>query len=146
MAPSREMSVQIMVRTPRACIWSKKVSQVFWLVSSQPLMATLPSFRSAPTAILSPYWATAWAVKSGSVTAAVPKITRLAPASRYRRTVSILRMPPPTSTKRPVWAAIRSMVGRLVVWPVLAPSRSTRWRWVAPAASNCATVCRGSAS
>ena len=74
--------MQITVRTPRACIRSKNVSQLSWLVSSQPLMATLPSFRSAPTAIFSPYWATAWAVNAGSVTAAVPKITRLAPASR----------------------------------------------------------------
>lgn len=44
----------------------------------------------------------------------------------------MVRMPPPTSINKLVWAAMRWMTGRLVVRPVLAPSRSTRWRWVGP--------------
>ena len=54
MAPSREMSVQMTVPAPMAWNRSQKASSVQSLVSSQPLMAILPSRTSAPRAMAGP--------------------------------------------------------------------------------------------
>ena len=105
---------------------TQKASKVQADCSVQPRMATQPSRMSTPTAIFSPNWATAASRNAGSVTAAVPKITRLRPMSRYRRITSRDRMPPPTWARRPVARTMRAMVSRFGVSPDLAPSRSTR--------------------
>ena len=44
--------------------------------------------------------------------AAVPRMTRAAPASRYLRTVSSERIPPPISTRSDVSLAIFAAVGK----------------------------------
>ena len=125
MAPSREMSVQMTVRTPRASMRRRKSSAVMPESSRQPLMATLPSRRSAPTAIFSPYFCTASARRASSLTAAVPSMTRPTPDEKARSMLAMSRNPPPHSTKRPVSVTMRSIMPRFGVPPSRAPSRST---------------------
>ncbi len=144
MAPSREISVQMTVRTPRASMRRRKSSAVRPESSRQPLMATLPSRRSAPTAIFSPYFCTAPASRRSSLTAAVPRMTRPTPAAKARSMASMSRSPPPHSTKRPVSAVMRSIMPRLGVPPSRAPSRSTVCICAAPLALKSLATATGS--
>ena len=103
-----------------------------------------PSFRSTPTAAWLPKRSRARSKNLGSVTAAVPRITRDTPASRYFWMVSRLRMPPPISTFKSVFLQIAAITGKLGVVPSLAPSRSTVWSHLAPAAWKSAAWAAGS--
>ena len=123
MAPSREMSVQMMVCTPRACIRSKKTCQVSWLSLQPALDGDLAVLQVRPHGDLgSPYSAHGLGgevrVGDGGGAENDPARARVQIAARPS---PCSRMPPPTSTNRPVWAAMRWMVGRLVVWPRLGP-------------------------
>ena len=97
MAPSLDISVQITVLMPICSIFPKKTSVLRPLVSFHPLTATKPSRMSAETAILSGQRRTRDLSSASSVTAAVPRMTRETPASRYFSAISALRMPPPIS-------------------------------------------------
>jgi hypothetical protein len=128
--PGREIAVV----TPRPGRLFKKSSAGMSVSVRQPWMAIQPPFASTPAAILPGYLAARASINSGFSTAIVPRITREAPASKYRWTLSPSRAPPPTSMKRPVSRAMAARAGRLTCAPSFAPSRSTTCRWVAPAA------------
>ena len=144
MAPSFEMSVTMAVFTPISRSSSRKSNMSTSRTSSQPLTATLPSFASTPTAILSPHFARASFRNSLSVTALVPRITLDTPASRYFSMVSKLLIPPPISTLSPVSCAMDFTTSKFGVVPSLAPSRSTRCSHLPPIASMSLAVARGS--
>ena len=84
------------------------------------------------------------AVKSKSFTAMVPKMQRPTPRSRYRRTRSSVRMPPPTSMVSPPCFAMAAMLSKLARVPFRAPSKSTTWRYRAPAEMNSRAWAQGS--
>ena len=80
------------------------------------------------------------------LTAAVPKITRAAPASSHRVTASRLRTPPPTSTGIRTAAMSRWITATLTGAPENAPSRSITCSHAAPAVCQRRAASTGSPS
>ena len=78
------------------------------VVCVQPAVETKPPRVSMLTTVRSPSSATTSSRKSTSVNAAVPRMTRAAPALTASRTASIERRPPPVCTGTPSSPAIRS--------------------------------------
>ena len=114
-----------------------------------PSTATTPLRTSIATITRSPSSATYWSSVFSPEKAAVPMITRAAPASRSCSASRGDRMPPAacTCTGRPPPAAVttrRMTSGRTL--PLRAALRSTRWRSRAPAATTRSTRPSGSAS
>ena len=110
-------------------------SNMSWTVSSaascHPLTAMRPPLVSIESTILSGNSSAISASQSGSLTAFVPTMTRSIPAHTRSSTVSLDLIPPPISTGTPHSSAILLKTGRLPSFPK-APSRSTRWRYLAP--------------
>ena len=135
----------MMVLTPTASIRFARSSAPVPVVSTQPFTATLPSFASIPTAILSPNACTSSATKRSLSAARVPITTRLTPKPSARSTAARVRRPPPSSTFIPI-AAIACTSARFCGSPAKAPSRSTTWTHALPAAQNCAATSAGFAA
>ena len=68
------------------------------------------------------------------------------PAAKYSSRVAISRIPPPSSTLRPLSLATALKISVLVFTPVLAPSKSTIWIHSAPACRKACAVARGSSA
>ncbi len=80
---------------------------------------------------------------AGFRTAADPSTTRDTPRSSQKRTRSISRMPPPSSTDDRTEPAMRSTAAAFTSGRPKAPSRSTTWIQSAPADSNSAATDSG---
>jgi len=96
--PSRTTSVYWIRSTPHPLTWVPRSRASTVVISFQPATATLPFLASMATATASGQSRIASCTTPGRATAAVPKMTRSAPCSRYRIAFSSTRRPPPTST------------------------------------------------
>ena len=92
----------MIVRTPSPSIRFAISRAPVPVVSTHPFTATFPSFASMPTAIFSPNCCTNSPTKRSLSAARVPITTRLTPKLNTRSTVSRERIPPPSSTFKPV--------------------------------------------
>ena len=144
MAPSFEISVQKILVTPNPSILAIKSKILIPPSSSQPLILIFSSSTSAPIKNLSvPNSSSHSSSKNGCFTARLPIVTMAAPALKILATSVILFTPPPKSITKPVAAAIFSSTLKLIIFPALAPSRSTMCRRLIPAASNCFATSTG---
>ena len=112
----------------------------------QPATDTIPPRTSTPTRMREVNAESASSSRSGSVNAAVPSTTRLAPAASARRIEAIERRPPPSSTGTSSSEVMRSTWCRLAGSPSRAPSRSTMCRKRAPASTNERAASSGSSA
>ena len=142
-APSLEISVHINVCMPIFCIFSQNSNASNSDFSSQPLIATLPSLISTPTAIFSLYFLAASLTNASSCTAAVPRITLSRPASIYLSMTAMVLMPPPISQKALLACFILLTVSKLGVPPSFAPSRSTICICGVPHLTKSSAICHG---
>ena len=83
--------------------------------------------------------------RPGSLTAAVPRMTRLTPSSSQRAMVAMSRMPPPSCTGMPAAATMAATAAAFTGRPAKAPLRSTTWSQRQPAAANSRACAAGSA-
>ena len=114
---------------------------VVWV---QPAVEMWPPRTSTETSTRGPNASITASRKSTSRKAAVPMITRSAPARSASRTAGRLRRPPPYWTGTPVSLAIRRRCSIERGSPERAPSRSTTWRKRAPASTHDLAASSGS--
>ena len=117
-----------------------------WVSRVQPATETIPPRTSTPTRMREVNADSASSSRSGSVNAAVPSTTRLAPAASARRIDAIERSPPPSSTGTSSSEVMRSTCSRFAGSPSRAPSRSTTWRKRAPASTKERAASSGSSA
>ena len=134
--PSRATSVYSTSRTP-ASLTRRATSAAFIPEpSSQPATLTSPLRASMPQRTRPGNLSQAWRTRSSRSTAAVPSTTAATPSPSTRSMSGSDRSPPPSSISSPFTLQSSVTVARLTGWPALAPSRSTTWSTVAPAAAN----------
>src|SRR6266536_2463970 len=103
-----------------------------------PWASTAMTSRSAPSAL------TQWLSWSGRSTAAVPTITRSAPAASNSCAASSVRTPPPTCTGTLTARSRRSITSAFARTPSRAPSRSTICKRAAPSLTHWRAMATGS--
>ena len=137
------MSVTIRAETPASSNRFATVRASRPESSSQPCTATLPFRTSTLTAICSGQLRAAVLTRSGSRTAAVPRITRLTPASIQASTLARVRMPPPNCTGIETALRIASTAAPFTARPWAEPFRSTTCSQLKPALTNCSAWSAG---
>jgi len=83
--------------------------------------------------------------KAGSLSAAVPRMTRAIPAPSQRAMAWRSRTPPPSCTGTVAAPRMDKMALSLTAFPAIAPSRSTMCNHFAPAAAKARACAAGSA-
>ena len=146
--PSRSIAVTSKVRMPTS---ARRVSASATATpvapGTQPWPTARPSRTSSATPIRSgPNRAARRPANAGSRRAAVPRITRAAPASRLASTARSSRSPPATSTRArdPTRAMIAATSRVCRAAGSRAPSRSTTWSHRAPPATNASATAAAS--
>ncbi len=130
------MSVTISAETPASSNRLATVSASRPESSSQPCTATWPLRTSTLTAICSGHRLAAVFTSSGSRTAAVPRITRLTPASIQVSMFASERTPPPSCTGIETALRIASTAAPFTARPSAEPFRSTTCSHSNPAATQ----------
>src|SRR5215468_394714 len=126
----------MMAVTPASSNRSARSSARTVLCLVQPSTATRPSRASMPTAIWPGHCRQAALTRPGSLTATVPRMTRLTPASIHWAMLSMVRMPPPSWAGTATALRMLCTAARLTGWPSTAPLRSTRCSHSQPALAN----------
>ena len=119
------------------------LSAGIWVVCCQPDVDTCPWRVSTLTITRSRKAPSTSSRKSMSVNAAVPRMTRSAPARSASRTAGSDRRPPPYCTGTLSSWVIRSRCSMLLGAPLRAPSRSTTCRNRAPACTHARAASSG---
>ena len=130
--------------TPASSNDLAKSVTITFVSSAQPLVATLPSRASMPTATCPGNVRAASRTKSGFSTATVPKITRCNPLFSQFSIVAMSRMPPPNCAGTLHLDKIASTGAAFTGSPSNAPFRSTRCSHSHPASTNSRACAAGS--
>ena len=142
--PSFDISVQSTFFTPWSTYCFKNGSSSSAESSFHPFIEILPFLTSAPNISLSaPYSSSQLKNSSGFVTAMLPIVTMLAPASKAFFRSSSVFSPPPKSTFKFVASVIAFSTWSLTICFDFAPSRSTTCRRLNPMSSNCRATSAG---
>ena len=132
-APSRSTSVKTMAATPQSSKRRARSTTAKSTVSAQPSTATRPPRASMPTTMRPGKARQAPRTRSGSRSAAVPRMTRATPAANQVSIAAMSRMPPPNCRGMSIAAKIAVTASWLTLAPAKAPSRSTTCSQAQPA-------------